>query len=72
MPVYGRIVGITLVNVRLLLGAAELRVVSSQFDAFVVHLVAAAVQRGADVICSANRRHLPEGQLAGDLQVKAA
>jgi hypothetical protein len=34
-----------------------------------VHLVAAAVARDADVICSANRTHLPEGPLAGDLQV---
>jgi hypothetical protein len=47
----------------------QLRVVSGEFDVFDVHLVAAAVARGADVICSANRRHLPEGQLAGALHV---
>jgi hypothetical protein len=34
-----------------------------------VHLVAAAVERGAEVICSSNRRHLPEGPLAGDIEV---
>ena len=47
----------------------QLRVVVGEFDAFDVHLVAAAVNRGADLICSANRRHLPEGRLAGDLHV---
>jgi hypothetical protein len=49
--------------------AAQLRVVAGELDAYDVHLVAAAVARGADVICSANRRHLPEGRLAGDLRV---
>ena len=34
-----------------------------------VHLVAAAVTRGADVICSSNRRHMPEGQLAGGIEI---
>ena len=47
----------------------QLRVVSGGFDAHDVHLVAAAVERGADVICSSNRRHLPEGPLAGDIEV---
>lgn len=47
----------------------QLRVVAGEFDAYDVHLVAAAVQRGADVICSSNRRDLPEGRLAGDLHV---
>jgi hypothetical protein len=47
----------------------QLRVVASEFDAFDVHLVAAAVARGADVICSANRAHLPEGPLAGGIEV---
>jgi hypothetical protein len=42
----------------------QLRLVASEFDAFDVHLVAAAVARGADLICSANRAHLPEGSLA--------
>jgi hypothetical protein len=49
--------------------AEQLRVISGGFDAYDVHLVAAAVARGASVICSANRRHLPEGRLAGNLQV---
>lgn len=40
-----------------------------EVDAYDVHLVAAAVERRADVICSSNRHHLPEGQLAGDLRV---
>lgn len=47
----------------------QLRVVSGEFDDHDVHLVAAAVTRGADVVCSSNRRHLPEGPLAGDLEV---
>jgi hypothetical protein len=47
----------------------QLRVISGGFDAYDVHLVAAAVARGADLICSANRRHLPEGRLAGNLHV---
>jgi hypothetical protein len=47
----------------------QLRVVAGELDAHDVHLVAAAVERGADVICSSNRRHLPEGRLAGDLRV---
>jgi hypothetical protein len=47
----------------------QLRVVSGEFDAYDVHLVAAAVTRGADVICSSNRRHMPEGPLAGDIEV---
>jgi hypothetical protein len=38
-------------------------------DAYDIHLVDAAVARNANVICSANRSHLPEGSLAGDLQV---
>ena len=47
----------------------QLRVVSGEFDVYDVHLVAAAVARGADVICSANSRHLREGRLAGNLHV---
>ena len=47
----------------------QLRVVSGEFDAYDVHLVAAAVARGADVICRANRRRLPEGRLAGNVHV---
>jgi len=47
----------------------QLRVVAGGFDAYDVHLVAAAAARGADLICSANRRHLPEGRLAGTLHV---
>ena len=47
----------------------QLRVVSGEFDAHDVHLVAAAVERGADVICSSNRRHMPEGPLAGGIEV---
>lgn len=47
----------------------QLRLVASEFDAFDVHLVAAAVARGADVICSSNRVHLPEGSLAGGIAV---
>lgn len=37
----------------------QLRVVVGEIDAYDVHLVAAAVERGADVICSSNRRHSP-------------
>ena len=47
----------------------QLRLLAGEFDAYDVHLVAAAVARDADVICSANRAHMPEGPLAGDLQV---
>lgn len=47
----------------------QLRVVSGEFDAHDVHLVAAAVERGAEVICTANRRHMPEGPLAGGIEV---
>jgi hypothetical protein len=47
----------------------QLRLVAGEFDAYDIHLVAAAVARNADVICSANRAHLPEGSIAGDLQV---
>lgn len=47
----------------------QLRVVSGEFDAYDVHLVAAAVGRDADVICTSNRRHMPEGPLAGGIEV---
>jgi hypothetical protein len=47
----------------------QLRVVVGEFDAHDVHLVAAAVTRGADVICTSNRRHMPEGQLAGGIEI---
>jgi hypothetical protein len=47
----------------------QLRVVSGEFDAHDVHLVAASVERGADVICNSNRRHMPEGPLAGRIEV---
>ena len=47
----------------------QLRVVSGEFDAHDVHLVAAAVARGADVICTSNRRHMPEGPVAGGIEV---
>jgi hypothetical protein len=47
----------------------QLRLLAGEFDTYDVHLVAAAVARDADVICSANRTDLPEGPLAGDLQV---
>jgi hypothetical protein len=47
----------------------QLSLIAGEFDAYDIHLVAAAVARNADVICSANRSHLPEGPLAGDLQV---
>ena len=47
----------------------QLRVVTGEFDAHDVHLVAAAVEWGADVICSSNRRHMPEGRLAGGIEV---
>lgn len=47
----------------------QLRVLAGEFDAYDVHLVAAVVARDANVICSANRAHLPEGPLAGDLHV---
>lgn len=47
----------------------QLRVVSGGFDAHDVHLVAAAVERGAHVICTANRRHMPEGPLAGGIEI---
>jgi hypothetical protein len=44
-------------------------VISGEFDAHDVHLLAAAVARGADVICTSNRRHMPEGELAGGIEV---
>ncbi len=47
----------------------QLRVTVGELEPYDIHLVAAAVQRGADAICSSNRRHLPEGQLVGKLQV---
>lgn len=47
----------------------QLRVVSGEFDVHDVHLVAAATARGAELICSSNRRHLPEGPLAGGIEV---
>jgi hypothetical protein len=47
----------------------QLRLIAGEFDAYDIHLVAAAVARSADVICSANRAHLPEGPLASDIQV---
>ena len=43
---------------------AQLRLREGEFDAYDVHLLAAAVLRGADVIRSSNRTHLPEGPLA--------
>jgi hypothetical protein len=46
----------------------QLRLLAGEFDAYDVHLVAAAVARDADVICSANRAHMPEGPLAGDFR----
>ncbi len=54
----------------LLAGLAEqLRLMAGEFDAYDVHLVAAAVTRNADVICTANRAHLPEGPLAGGIEI---
>lgn len=47
----------------------QLRVVSGEFDAHDVHLVTAAVERGADIICTANRRHMPEGRLARGIDI---
>lgn len=47
----------------------QLRLIATEFDAFDIHLLAAATARGADAICSANRTHLPEGPLAGGIQV---
>ncbi len=35
------------------------RLIAGEFDAYDVHLVAAAVARNADVICSANRAQTP-------------
>jgi len=54
----------------LLVGLPEqLRLVAGEFDAYDVHLAAAAVTRNADVICTANRTHLPEGPLAGGIEI---
>lgn len=47
----------------------QFRLVASEFDAFDIHLLAAASERGAELICSANRAHLPEGPLAGGIEV---
>ena len=47
----------------------QLRVVVGEFDAYDVHLVAAAVDLSATAICSANRKHLPEGRIAGTIDV---
>jgi hypothetical protein len=42
---------------------------AGEFDAYDLHLVAAAVARDADMICTANRVHLPEGPLAGGIEI---
>lgn len=47
----------------------QLRVASGEFDAYDVHLVAAAATRGANLICTSNRRHMPEGPLAGGIEI---
>lgn len=47
----------------------QLRLIVSEFDAFDMHLLAGAVERGASAICSANRAHLPEGSLVGGIEV---
>jgi hypothetical protein len=47
----------------------QLRVVTGEFDAHDVHLVAAAAARGADIICTSNSHHMPEGQLAGGIEI---
>lgn len=47
----------------------QLRVESGELDPYDVHVVAAAVVREADAICSSNARHLPEGTLLGELRV---
>jgi len=47
----------------------QLRLMAGEFDAYDVHLVAAAVTRNADVICTANRAHLPEGPLVGGIEI---
>jgi len=48
---------------------SQLRVAEGELDPYDVHLVAAAVGRKANLICSANRRHLPEGPLVAELEV---
>jgi hypothetical protein len=54
----------------LLVGLSEqLRLVAGEFDAYDLHLVAATVARDADMICTANRVHLPEGPLAGGIEI---
>ena len=54
----------------LLSGLSEqLRLMAGEFDAYDLHLVAAAAARGADIICTANRVHLPEGPLAGSIEI---
>jgi hypothetical protein len=54
----------------LLSGLSEqLRLMAGEFDAYDLHLVAAAAARDADIICTANRVHLPEGQLAGGIEI---
>ena len=54
----------------LLAGLSEqLRLMAGEFDAYDLHLVAAAAARDADMICTANRVHLPEGPLAGGIEI---
>jgi hypothetical protein len=47
----------------------QLRLVAGQFDPYDVHLVASAAARHANLICSSNRLHLPEGPLAGCIEI---
>jgi predicted nucleic acid-binding protein len=42
------------------------------FWVFDLHLVVTACERGADIVCSSNTRHLAEGELAGGLEILRA
>jgi hypothetical protein len=42
---------------------------ATEFDAYDLHVITAASERGADRICGADRAHLPEGPLAGGIEV---
>ena len=54
----------------LLAGPSEqMRLVAGEFDTYDLHLVTAAVTRDADMICTADRVHLPEGPLAGGIEM---
>lgn len=47
----------------------QVRLVAEEFDYKDLHLVVAAVEQDADVICSSNRADLPEGPIVPSIEV---